>query len=132
MNVELVTSGYRTVEIPCMNLNLSSHEYRVLLAAADVVVTMSKFEEGWCRTTHEAMLCKTPVVGSGLGGMKELLEGGKQLIASDFTHLKESVAYLLKHPEYGETGYHYASRNEFSIAYFQDAWRKVVNETIFK
>ena len=46
----------------------------MLLQAASVAVTMSKFNEGWCRTAHEAMLCKTPVVGSGMGGMGELLE----------------------------------------------------------
>jgi glycosyltransferase involved in cell wall biosynthesis len=130
MDVHLVTSGMKTIELPCLHLNLNTDEYRCLLAASDVAVTMSKFEEGWCRTAHEAMLCKTPVIGSGLGGMKELLEGGGQLIVNDFKKLREAVTYLLSHPEFGEKGYYYATRNEFSYDYFQNAWEDLIDEVL--
>ena len=60
---------------------------------------MSKFQEGWCRTAHEAMLLKTPVVGSGFGGMSELLEGGGQIICDNFNDLKEKIEYLLGNHE---------------------------------
>ena len=37
---------------------------------------MSEFKEGWCRVLHEAAIHSTPILGSGLGGMNELLEIG--------------------------------------------------------
>ena len=60
---------------------------------------MSKFKEGWCRTAHEAMLLKTPVIGSRpWAAMKELLDGGKQTVCQDFKNLEKEIEYLLKHP----------------------------------
>ena len=94
LDVYLVTSGRKEVDIPTLNLNLDDHDYLLLLRSSSVVITMSKFMEGWNRTAHEAMLCKTPVIGSGLGGMKELLEGGKQIICDDFEDLKEKVYFM--------------------------------------
>jgi glycosyltransferase involved in cell wall biosynthesis len=63
-----------------VHLDLSYADYLCLLSVADVVVTMSLFNEGWCRVAHEAMMCGTPVIGSGYGGMGELLAGGRQII----------------------------------------------------
>lgn len=44
--------------------------------------------------------------------MRELLEGGKQIICSDFKLLREKVEYLLNHPEireeFGQNGYNFA------------------------
>ena len=57
---------------------------------------MSKFLEGWNRTAHEAMLCRTPVIGSGTGGMRELLLGGQQIICEDIKTLPEIVDYAIK------------------------------------
>ena len=104
LKVHLVTSGRKEVDLPILNLNLDYRDYLLLLKSSSVVITMSKFKEGWNRTAHEAMLCKTPVIGSGLGGMKELLEGGNQIICENFSDLKERVSYVLDHPELGETG----------------------------
>jgi len=126
----LLTSGEKEVDIPAINLNLSYRDYLRLLKASSVVVTMSKFKEGWCRTAHEAMLCKTPVVGSGLGGMKELLEGGRQIICKDFNKLREDVEYAIAHPELGEKGYEYASQEKFTVEYFEKEWIKLISEVV--
>ena len=100
-----------------------------LLKASLVVVTMSKIKEGWSITTHEAMLLKTPVIGSGLGGMKELLEGGGQIICQEFKNLKEKVEYLLEHPEIrermGENGYNFAKN--FTKERFEKNWLNLIN-----
>ncbi|MCP3683598.1 MAG: glycosyltransferase family 4 protein [bacterium] len=120
MDVHLVTSGRKDVNIPATNLDLNHRDYLKLLAASSVVVTMSKFKEGWCITAHEAMLCKTPVVGSGFGGMRELLGGGGQLICEDFTALRKSVEYLMQHPEVGKEGYEFAKH--FTIERFENEW----------
>lgn len=122
MDAYLVTSGQKKIDIPAINLDLDYRDYLRLLKASSVVVTMSLFKEGWCRTAHEAMLCKTPVVGSGEGGMEELLNEGKQIICRDFQKLKDNVEYLLEHSEIGVSGYEYASQDKFSIRYFQSEW----------
>ncbi len=124
IDAHLVTSGTREVTIDAKNLDLSLQEYFVLLKASTIVLTMSKFKEGWCRTTHEAMLLKTPVIGSGMGGMRELLEGGKQIVCEDFSGLKESVIKLLGNEQLrkkiGEDGYAYAKG--FTKEKFTKAW----------
>ncbi len=126
LDVNLVTSGEKRVDIPAINFNLSYRDYLLLLKASSVVVTMSKFKEGWCRTAHEAMLCRTPVVGSGWGGMAELLDGGKQIICEDFSKLRNNVEYLLEHPEIGEKGYEYASQEKFTLEFFERKWIKLI------
>jgi glycosyltransferase involved in cell wall biosynthesis len=126
LDVYLVTSGRKEVDIPASNLNLDYRDYLLLLRSSSVVITMSKFMEGWNRTAHEAMLCKTPVIGSGLGGMKELLEGGNQIICEDFDALKDRVLYALKHPELGEPGYAFAK--QFTLKKFTEEWLGVIEQ----
>ena len=126
LDVHLVTSGRKEVDIPTLNLNLDYHDYLLLLRSSSLVITMSKFMEGWNRTTHEAMLCKTPVIGSGLGGMKELLEGGKQIICDDFEDLEEKVYFALDHPELGEMGFEFA--NQFTTKKFSEEWLSIIEK----
>lgn len=132
LDVYLITSGRPQVKIPAINLEIEYREYLKLLKASSVVVTMSKFNEGWCRTAHEAMLLKTPVIGSGLGGMKELLEGGKQIVCPDFNELREKVEYLLSHPEIrikmGEDGYNFAKN--FTSERFRNDWLVLINRLL--
>ena len=128
LDVLLVTSGTRQIQISARNFDLSYREYLLLLRVSSIVITMSTFKEGWCRTAHEAMLLKRPVIGSGKGGMRELLEGGKQIICEDFDNLRERVVYLLEHPEeaveMGRKGYQFAAK--FRIEEFQRSWRELV------
>lgn len=126
LDVYLVTSGKPKVKIPAINLDLEYRDYLKLLKASSVVVTMSKFLEGWCRTTHEAMLLKTPVVGSGKGGMGELLEGGGQIVCKDFNDLRKNVEYLLDHPEIGERGYNFVK--DFTLEKFGYDWRSLLRK----
>lgn len=124
LDVYLVTSGKLRVKVSARNLELNYEDFLRLLKASSVVVAMSKFKEGWNNTVHEAMLCKTPVVGSGTGGMKELLEGGKQIICEDFSQLKGKVEFCLEHPEIGERGYDFAKN--FSKEYFKKEWINLI------
>jgi glycosyltransferase involved in cell wall biosynthesis len=126
LKVHLVTSGRREVHLPILNLDLNYREYLLLLKASSVVVTMSKFREGWGRTAHEAMLCKTPVIGSGLGGMKELLEGGNQIVCEDWRELREKVIFALNHPERGENGYAFA--RQFTDERFNAEWLSLIEK----
>jgi len=127
LDAHLVTSGAKDVDLPATHLNVSYREYLMLLRASSVAVTMSKFNEGWCRTAHEAMLCKTPVVGSGKGGMRELLEGGKQIICQDFSKLRDCVEYAMSDSKLGEAGYAFASQDCYTIEFFKNKWVDLVN-----
>lgn len=130
LNVYLVTSGERQVKIPALNFNLDYRGYLTLLKSASIALTMSKFKEGWCRTAHEAMLSKTPVIGSGSGGMRELLGGGRQIVCTDFKDLREKVEYLLNHPEIrkrqGEAGFNFAK--DFTLAKLKKSWMDVIQK----
>lgn len=124
----IVTSGRQQVKISALNLNLNYKDYLCLLKASSVVVTMSKFKEGWCRTAHESMLCKTPVVGSGLGGMRELLDGGGQIICENFRELKEKVNFAMNNSHLGETGYNFAKK--FTIEKFENEWVDLIKKIL--
>jgi len=132
LDVYLVTSGERQVKIPVHNFNLEYRDYLRLLKASSIVLTMSKFKEGWCRTAHEAMLLKTSVIGSGFGGMRELLEGGNQMVCENFDLLKEKVKYLLDHPELrekiGEDGNNFAK--DFTSERFAKDWLRLIHKIL--
>lgn len=132
LDVHFVTSGKKEFEMPALNLDLTYREYLILLRASSIAITMSKFKEGWCWITHEAMLLKTPVIGSGKGGMKEPLEGGQQIICEDFSKLREKVEFLLNNTDarkkMGEDGFNFAKN--FTLEKFKDSWIEVINETL--
>src|SRR3989344_1988481 len=124
LGAHLVTSGRRAVKIPAKNFEVSYREYLCLLKASSIVVTMSKFKEGWNRTAHEAMLLGVPVIGSGFGGMRELLEGGGQVICEDFSALRGKVEYLLQNRQIRDTmaQARYGYAKNFSSERFQNEW----------
>ncbi|KKU15037.1 hypothetical protein A3A20_02420 [Candidatus Wolfebacteria bacterium RIFCSPLOWO2_01_FULL_45_19] len=128
IDAHLVTSGSPQAEIPAKNLELEYEDYLKLLSTSSVVIAMSRFKEGWCRTAHEAMLLKTPVIGSGTGGMKELLEGGNQVICEDFGALREKVEGFLNNEAYrkslGEKGHKFAK--QFTKERFEREWLKLI------
>lgn len=126
IDAHIITSGKPQIKTDAINLDISYEEYITLLHASDVVLTMSQFKEGWNRTAHEAMLCKTPVIGSGLGGMSELLIGGKQLICQDFSELPEHISLCMKEKSIGENGYTYAS--QFTLELFENSWKSLLKD----
>jgi hypothetical protein len=52
--------------------------------------------------------------------MRELLEGGNQIVCDDFDDLKKQVSYVLSHPELGEKGFEYA--RQFTVERFNSEW----------
>ena len=124
---QLVMTGgsNKAYDLPVAFLSLNSVDYRKLIASCDVVLAMSNMMEGWNRVAHEAMLSKTPVIGSGSGGMRELLQGGKQLITQDFKELPKLVEHCLGNEDsMAESGYAFVSK--FDNAYFKNAWRSII------
>ena len=132
LDVHLVTSGERRVILPAKNLDIPYEEYIRLLKASTIVITMSKFKEGWCVTAHEAMILRTPVIGSGAGGMRELLEKGGQIICEDIADLRGEVEYILNHEEeqrkLGERGYLFVK--QFTPDKFEKDWKDLIKKLI--
>ena len=126
---QFFTTGARAIDRPVRNFNLPYREYLRLLSICDVVLAMSTFDEGWNRIAHEAMLLKRPVVGSGRGGLAELLKGGGQVICPEFQELPGCVERALAHREaLGQSGRSFAER--FTFGRFQDQWLALVGETL--
>ena len=131
LDVHLVSSSHFDGWSPPSRLkclHLTRRDYIRLLASSTVAIAMSQFAEGWCRSAHEAMLCATPVVGSGCGGLAELLEGGGQIICPDFGSLRCVIEGLLSDPdkreELGLRGLGFARL--FTYERFQCEWIHLV------
>ncbi|MFC2175550.1 glycosyltransferase family 4 protein [Bacteroidota bacterium] len=126
-NYQLIMTGgtNKAPGLPVKFLSLDVEDFRKLMGTCNIVVTMSNMMEGWNRVAHEAMLSRTPVIGSGSGGMKELLEEGKQMITQDFNQLPEMVEHCMEHSAgLSESGFRFVSR--FDNTYFQNAWRSII------
>lgn len=123
----LVSTGIGVPLPGVSHLNLTRREYICLLKLSSCVVTFSQFKEGWCRVAHEALLCGTPVVGSGLGGMGELLITGGQLIARSPFEIPGRVSEAIANrSDLASSGIEYA--REFTVERFVDSWRRLLNE----
>lgn len=121
----------RATDLPVHYLKLDRNDYLQLLALSSVVIAMSKMEEGWNRIAHEAMLCKTPVIGSGAGGMAELLEQGGQVKLNDLSQLAQAVEQVItQEQQLGVRGYEYVK--QFDLHYFEHRWVEVVNSVMGK
>lgn len=123
-DILLVTSGNKDVDLPCLNLDLNRKEYLALLNLSDVVITFSQFKEGWNRVAHEAMMMGVPVIGSGFGGMGELLSGGGQKIVTDLSYLNSTLGEVLEDKEIGMQGREFAMT--FTRERFDQACRHLI------
>lgn len=127
----LIMSGPKDhkLSLPVHHLDLKRKDYLRLLKACDLVLTMSTMMEGWNRTAHEAMLCQTPVIGTGIGGMKELLTEGKQVIQPQFQGLTDTVLSVLENKEqFAQDGFKYVQ--QFNMDYFNTEWQKTITTRI--
>jgi len=129
-NYTLVMTGRtNSLNLPVRHFDLAREDYLILLSACDVVVAMSKMSEGWNRVAHEAMLCKTPVIGSGSGGMRELLDLGKQVMLHDCIMLPQTIREILPHKnELGFQGFQ--NLKKFDLSYFKDSWVQLIGRYV--
>ncbi len=128
----LVTSGTKRTSIETLNLDLPYDDFLRLLATATLSINLSKIPEGWSRVTHESMLMRTPVIGSGVAGMRELLEDGRQTICTDASELPNLVRDLLadtaKMQQMAVDGRTYAEG--FTIQKFKQDWLDIIDRTL--
>lgn len=122
-------SKNRTPDLKVQYMNLTRAEYLTLLRISSVVVAFSLMIEGWNRIAHEALLSGTPVVGSGTGGMHELLtKAGQPIVATKERLLPEIEIVMQKRDEYVKRGQAYVS--QFDPAYFKKRWVEVVERVM--
>lgn len=127
----LIMSGPKDhkLSLPVHHLDLKRKDYLRLLKACDLVLTMSTMMEGWNRTAHEAMLCQTPVIGTGIGGMKELLTEGGQIIQPYFQGLTDTVLSALQDKEQlAQDGFKYVQ--QFDMDYFNTEWQQFMKRIL--
>ncbi len=127
LKVELVCSGEGDIELPVRYLKLNFKDYLCLLRASTVVMTLSRFKEGWNRVAHEALLMGTPVIGSGRGGMGELLRQTDQKIINDenLIEIKSTVQeYMGLKPVVKEQHLQYLK--SFNRIRFRKAWLTLI------
>ena len=97
-----------------------------------IAIIMSKLPEGWSRNAQEAMLMKTPVIGSGIAGMGELLESGGQIICREIDSLCTLVDNLLIDEEQMKymslKGYRFAK--SFTKEKFNREWIDLIETSI--
>lgn len=124
-DAHLVSSGEGDLSAPkCKNMKLKFNDYVMLLSAADVVLTMSKFKEGWCRVAHEALLLNTPVIGSGEGGMKELLINGGGFLATNEDELYRYIQEILNKKQKNFSNQEYL--RQFDERYFKKSLIEII------
>ena len=108
-------------------INASFIEYNVLLKNAKAVICMSEFKEGWCRLLHEAAIHGTPILGSGLGGMRELLEIGG-FTSSTVDTLRGDLDFRIKEESLLKNKVD--SYRTFTLEKYHESWRRCVRELL--
>ena len=75
------------------------------MAEASVLVIPS-LSEGLGRVVFEAMACRTPVIGSRVGGIPEMIQGGTTgflVPPGDVSALTGKLKWILEHPQKART-----------------------------
>jgi glycosyltransferase involved in cell wall biosynthesis len=128
----LVTGNIGEKDERIFNLGyLDRVDYISMLKSSDLVITYSTMLEGWNRIAHEALLCKVPVIGSGIGGMHELLSGAQQKIVNNLKNIDDTIKFCVENKNsIGQLGYNYVIK--FDHKYFENSWLELLNNILVK
>jgi glycosyltransferase involved in cell wall biosynthesis len=122
----IITSGNKdkNATLQHLHLTLDYTEYIQLLCSADITVILSKFQEGWNRIAHESLICGTPVIGTGVAGMGELLQKANQTIWNEGDNLQVLIKNSIGNSENTFYGKKYAS--QYDLEYLKNRWGSVL------
>lgn len=125
---QIVTTGKNIEFEGPINLDLSFYDYVNLLYYSSLTILLTPFEEGWSRIAHESILCGTPVIGNGSGGMKELLELTNQRVReSNELSLDEIKSIVNSGERVKEKDINQIKI--FDLNYFKKEWIKLLDAT---
>ena len=112
----IVGEGWYTNELKTLtdNLNLSNHvqylgrrsDVQTIIAASDMVVVPSVWEEAFGLIIAEAMASERPVVASRIGGIPELIDHGHTGVLfepGNIDALAQAIFVLVKNPTYRQS-----------------------------
>ena len=114
-----------------VHLDLDFPGYSSLLHFCSVTLLLPGFSEGWSRIAHESLICGTPVIGNGKGGMRELLEKTHQVICSqnrpgEILRLIAGITGSAKRVDQKDLLY----ARRFDLDYFGNQWERLVKELL--
>jgi glycosyltransferase involved in cell wall biosynthesis len=79
---------------------VDNKELNIYYNAADIFVMPSQYKEGFGRVAIEAFSCATPVIGTNMGGIKEVLDLSVAiLVRPTAENLKEAILRLYHNPD---------------------------------
>jgi len=118
------TTGRKDFEAGQDHRELSEENYLKLLSVADVAAFLPRFNEGWTRAAHEALLCRVPVVGFDRGGLGDLLRGAGQIVCEGEDAFLACVEEALsRREELAQVGRAFAE--SFTVDRFTEEWRSL-------
>ncbi len=123
----IITTGLKQEFSGPLHLNLNLSEYKNLLYHSIVTLLFTNFTEGWSRIAHESILCGTPVIGNGSGGMKELLELSNQICMPQIekTKLADIIDTLKENKSRINTA-EIEKIASFNDNYFRSCWKTII------
>lgn len=114
--------------------NVSQHELAEYMGRVRVLVLPSS-TEGLGRVLVEAMLCGTPVIGSNVGGIPDVIQegiNGYLVPAGDADKLAERLQLMLTNPnieEMGQQAQHFA-QHYFSPESYADGYQRLLEAAL--
>ena len=125
----IVTTGHMRNFNGPIHLDLNFEDYCSFLHFCSVTLLLPRFAEGWSRIAHESLICGSPVIGNGKGGMRELLENANQPIPGEnnpreIIHMVREVISSSKRVDKKDILY----AKTFDLKYFSDCWERVIRE----
>jgi glycosyltransferase involved in cell wall biosynthesis len=127
----LVTTGPRREFKGPLHLDLNFAEYSSLLHWSGVTLLLPRFAEGWSRIAHESIICGTPVIGNGCGGMKELLMKTRQTVLpeNDPAAIRQQIRRIISSRQRVEEQDALYAR-QFDLDYFARRWEEILQDFI--
>lgn len=120
------TTGRKDFDAGQDHRELPEEQYLKLLSVADVAAFLPRFNEGWTRAAHDALLCGVPVVGFDRG-LGDLLRGAGQIVCENEEAFPACVEdALTRRKELARAGRAFAE--SFTVDRFAEEWRALTRE----
>lgn len=114
-----------------VHLDLDFNAYSSLLHFCTLTLLLPRFSEGWSRIAHESLICGSPVIGNGKGGMRELLEKTNQIIMDEnepgeIRRLIKEITASAKRVDQKDSLY----ARQFNLEYFGKQWETLIKNVL--
>jgi glycosyltransferase involved in cell wall biosynthesis len=123
----IITTGPKKEFNGPVHLDLDFNTYSSLLHFCTLTLLLPQFSEGWSRIAHESLICGSPVIGNGRGGMRELLEKTNQVIIDEnkpgeIHRLIKEITTSAKRVNQEDSRY----ARQFDLNYFGIQWETLI------